>query len=179
MSQSEDAESSGGMDRRKVLKGAVAAGAGAVVWAEPTIRGLARRPAYAAAGTPQTFVVPSTSWRNIGNATGTGLPLVVWTDGPLTLTLFGPEADGSHSDTGPIGPAGTYTFTAVAPGCTCEFTDAKWASLRRFNDNNTRADGVLNPLDPSIIEIDWTAPTGEIANRFRIRTNLEVFCTPI
>ena len=63
MSQSEDAESSGGMDRRKVLKGAVAAGAGAVVWAEPTIRGLARRPAYAAAGTPQTFVVPSTSWR--------------------------------------------------------------------------------------------------------------------
>jgi len=42
--------------RRRALKIGAAAAAGTVVWTEPTIRGLARRPAYAAGGSGQEIV---------------------------------------------------------------------------------------------------------------------------
>lgn len=46
-----------GVSRRRAIKAGAAVAVGATVWAEPTIRGLAKRPAYASAGSgaPETF----------------------------------------------------------------------------------------------------------------------------
>jgi len=61
--------------RRKALKAGVAGVGAAVVWAEPTVRGLARRPAYAAGGSnaPAETLTVTIS----GTITGTGAGRVV------------------------------------------------------------------------------------------------------
>ena len=43
-------------DRRRAMKGLAGVGAAAVIWAEPSIKGLARRPAYAAPATGPSTV---------------------------------------------------------------------------------------------------------------------------
>ena len=65
------ANESSSIGRRAALKGAAAAGAAVVVWAEPSIKGLARRPAYADTTSGAPIVLTNLVITGTINADGT------------------------------------------------------------------------------------------------------------
>jgi|GEM_PF-2748570 len=156
--------------RRRALKTGAAVGIGAVVWTEPTIKGLARRPAYAAGGSgPATiYTVPLIPEFATGNGGGTMLPFVVHTDGPLTVTLLGPLPDGSHDN---ATPNGTYTLLAEVDGCICVWTDDATTTIGRngigFVDGTAQGD--------NRITFEWVG--ARIANRFSVTNPLTLSCS--
>ena len=84
--------------RRRLLKTAAAATVGVTVWSEPTIKGLARRPAFAAAASAPVFLTP-------GDYSVNNSPLA--TVGGVTFNFF---------------PFGTeYRLVVSLDGCTCSF----------------------------------------------------------
>ncbi|MEM7091453.1 MAG: hypothetical protein AAF567_00515 [Actinomycetota bacterium] len=98
------------ISRRRALKLAAATGAGTIVWAEPTIKGLARRPAYADAA---SNIVPYTV-----DLTPTSLSLNTAT--PATEPLTGITFALVVVDGGFAGITGTVTLTRT--GCACTIT---------------------------------------------------------
>jgi len=174
------------MDRRKVLKTGVAAGAATVIWSEPSIRGLARRPAYAAGGSggvPTVITVPPPpdliSGLKFGNGSGGngGLPQVVFSDAAsgLTVTLIGPLADGSH-DNAQVTAADVYTLRAEIDGCICTWTDVTATNIFRRGSEAIVANGALGADTAEIEYVFDAVAAGGIANDFNITNALQVSC---
>ena len=174
MSEFEPAIGGAPVSRRGALKGAAVAIGAAAVWAEPSIKGLARRPAYAAGGsTPMQFTMPTIAQFKTGNGAGTGLPTTVYADATsgLVVELRGPQADGSHTNTD---PTGTYTLTASLPGCTCVWVDPLAAdAIIRRKDTGTPSIGAN--AGGGVISWNWTG--AEIANRFETTGPLVIECS--
>lgn len=104
------------VSRRRALKLAAGVGAGTIVWSEPTIKGLARTPAYAnaasAVDSPFTVTTPGEVAITVGGAAVT----VMSTGGfMVSMTLV---------DLGDM--FGTYQLTAVNAdnACPCTITSA-------------------------------------------------------
>jgi hypothetical protein len=84
--------------RRRLLKTAAAATVGVTVWSEPTIKGLARRPAFAAVASSPRFLQP-------GDYSVNNSPLAMV--GAVTFSFF---------------QFGTqYRLQVSADGCTCSY----------------------------------------------------------
>lgn len=117
--------SSDDIGRRAALKTAAAAGVAAVVWAEPTIKGLARRPAYAdtGSGAPVTLtnVVITGTINADASITNILVDGVAQPAGGVTIGnqtfLIGSDPNGSLRPrlqvTNPSGPNGLLAFTAA------------------------------------------------------------------
>lgn len=165
-----------------------------MVWAEPSIQGLARRPAYAGVGSgPVAFEVPTVSGLRFGNGPAglfpgnvppNGLPRddILPAGSPaaaagLTVTLIGPLAGGAHEN-GAMA-AGTYRLVASLPGCVCEWTDIAETFIFRRGDATPDVIGVLGA--PNEILFAWNGGVDgqSIANDFNISNPLGVSCTPI
>jgi hypothetical protein len=101
--------------RRRALKIGVAGAAGAAVWAEPTIRGLARRPAYAATASGAPVVFDLTTFTDpFGLPTQSGvLEQSITVDGVTLTVTRGTNANGSRNEEFTFvvsGGAATYTL---------------------------------------------------------------------
>ena len=96
--------------RRRALKTAAATGAAALVWTEPTIKGLARRPAYADAGSSTTFEEGTVTPISVAISLNGTASLNTTGSGTLTLTLL-------DSFAGPV-----LTAVRADDGCACNIT---------------------------------------------------------
>lgn len=140
--------------RRKALRLGVGAGAGAVVWTEPTLQGLARRPAYAAGGSPVTaWVEPALGLQQLGHD---GFP--TFFDSPATGVRY-------QAVTELIGGGARRRFEISMPAeptCTCLFTSG-------------RVTLALGPPSPLIVLFDLDVVAGTSATAWSPTFGLGMF----
>lgn len=164
------------LSRRNALKTAAAVTTGAVVWSEPTLKGLVRRPAYASASTSiQVFLIPAMQGAGRVRFFGdNGLPLTIFSDGGFLLELAGPGPGGSNPEPG----GGEYTLTATLEGCDCaiDLSAANSSIERDVTDDGGVEPPVFGVVAGNVVTYDWTAD--QRANTFETPA-FSVTCTPI
>jgi|GEM_PF-6130664 len=113
--------------RRRVLKTIVGGTAAAVVWSEPTLKGIARRPAYATSGSKATF---AESRDFLLDPVEGDFVTVTATDGTQIQLTFSSEGNG------------VFTITAVplAKDCECKIVKLGGSSIEG---NGSSAEGQL------------------------------------
>lgn len=133
------------INRRAAIKAAFGVTAGAVVWAEPTIRGVARRPAYAAAGSAGgtvTFNYPlgvqyDFSANNVLMLTGDdGTSVLTITHDPglesVTFDITTPTDAGFNLTGSAIWAGNSQLTTAGADGFSTLFANSTDPAVRGF-----------------------------------------------
>ena len=100
----DEATPTSGPSRRSILKGAVGVGVGVAAWSEPSVRGIARTPAFAQSGSPTCMPVNSFQWNTSSNPPG---GLFGWNGQPCS---------GSNNSPYTVDPVGGASVCAGAWG---------------------------------------------------------------
>ena len=135
--------------RRRVLKTAVAGAVATTLWAEPTLKGIARRPAYAATGSsPVTEILP------VGN-----YPIFIdWQNPGERQDIFGtPDSFIALDATGD----GFDLLPEHGAGCSCEFDPTTEFHVEVLNSDGSASS--LGFYDAGIYIIPWDEFFGEPA----------------
>lgn len=159
------ADSAHVLSRRRLLKATAATAAGAAVWVEPTIKGLARRPAYAAAGSSVTGDLQPGFY---------GVDDFNYPDGPFYEEFFSFDGDvvfALASDTS----RNLYFLYAFGNDCTCTFDDLGDGDVLLSNGSVTSV-GFLD-LEIGDIFIGWD-PTDDPPTELTISAPIPYTCIP-
>ena len=129
------------------MKAAAATGTAALIWAEPTIKGLARRPAYA-------------------DVSSSNEPVTLLTNGVFGGTIVPGAATATDANGGDVAVSLTFAVTPMATsvtlsvaGCICTITSVTSTGLGPGPTVQIPADGALPPQ-----ELAYTGASGATLN---------------
>jgi len=143
--------------RRNAIKLAVGGGAAAIVWAEPTLKGLARRPAYATTGSTEITALSTDSIDSPGLSAQV---TVTANDGTELAIVFG---------VGDFGTAFLSVTNLAEPTCDCVIASVVSSTVVTSNGDvfqGQLAFGVIEfgPLSTQVVSVAWD--------------QLEIVCAP-
>lgn len=162
--------------RRLLLKGAVGAGVGAAVWAEPSVRGFARTPAFAQSGSATCQAVNSFQWNTSANNFGwNGQPCAGSNADPYTVDPVGGSsvcagAWGNASVTLDADP-GADTVTVTVNDAASLGTGCYIVEILAIRTNGTVCESITGGPGVQVLTIDMSC-----VNSANKRLDIEIDC---
>jgi len=167
-SGSDNQEELSGVSRRGVVKAGAAAALAATVWAEPTIKGLARRPAYAGAG----------SRENPRGCFPFGVEVDLRFDPTRTAEVFVDAATGVTLELTFVSEK-KFQLSAVLDGCDCSIDVDGMVNTYISADGASDSPGVIQDVGGvQVMCFEWDSERNGRPQRIAIKEEICFKCEP-